>query len=439
MRVLGIGSRIDLGDLYLTLLREGHEVRVHAGDPAYAGCFAGLLDPVPDWRAELDWVGRDGLVLFEKVGRGAEQDALRAAGYQVIGGSALGDRLEYDRAFGQGVLRDAGLQIAPSHAFRSPAAAADWLTRNPGRMVLKHDNNARATFVGDHRAGHDVLFQLARTPPGRVMLMPRLEGVEVGVGAYFDGVKFLRPACIDFEHKRFFPGEIGEMTGEMGTLLSYEGAGPLFDATLGRVAPHLAAAGHVGYVNLNVIANEAGLWPLEFTCRFGNPGFAILAPLQPDGWGDLLARMMRGNAAGGDAAGGDAAGFVTRPGWAVGIVLTVPGFPEELPGADPAADPPVFFHHPPDAAEAPHYHFSDMRQEGGQLFARRRTGYAMVVTGTGATISEAKRAAEARAQNVVIPNLRWRNDIGARFLAGEGARLARLGWLDAAPTLQDAA
>jgi len=419
LRVLGIGSRIDLGDLYLALMREGHEVRVHAGDPSYAGCFAGLLDPVANWRAELGWVGRDGLVLFEKVGRGAEQDTLRAEGYQVIGGSALGDRLEYDRAFGQAMLQDAGLQIATSYPFASPEDAAAWLKQHPGRTVLKHDNNARATFVGDHRQGADVLFQLSRTPPGRVMLMERLEGVEVGVGAYFDGQTFLRPACIDFEHKRFFPGEMGEMTGEMGTLLSYEGADALFDATLGRIAPQLAAARHVGYVNLNMIANEAGLWPLEFTCRFGNPGFAVLAPLQPDGWGDLLGRMMRGNAK----------SFSTAPGWSIGIVLTVPGFPEEQPGADPAADPPVFFHEPPDGAELAHYHFSDMRREAGQLFARRRTGYAMVVTGTGATVQQAQAQATARARNVVIPDLRWRTDIGDRFLAGEGARLARLGWL----------
>ncbi len=39
------------------------------------------------------------------------------------------------------------------------------------------------------------------------------------------------------------------------------------------------------------MVDERGPFPLEFTCRFGNPGFAVLAALQTDGWGDLLARM----------------------------------------------------------------------------------------------------------------------------------------------------
>ncbi len=419
MRILVVGSKIELGDLHLSLMREGHEVRVHASDPSYAGCFEGLVATVPDWRAELPWVGRNGIVLYERVGAGAEQDALRREGYQVIGGSALGDRLEHDRTHGQAVLRDAGLQTADVHGFASAGEAAGWLRRHPGRVVLKFHNNARATFVGDHREGRDVLFQLARAPAGPVLLMPRLEGVEVGVGAYFDGTHFLRPACIDFEHKRFFNGEMGEMTGEMGTLVAYAGSAPIFEATLGRLEAMFRAVGHVGYVNMNMIANEQGLWPLEFTCRFGNPGFAILAPLQTAGWGDLLGRMVRGGAG----------TFPASPDWSVGIVLTVPPFPEELPGAEPDADPPVFYHVEPGADEIPHYHLSDVRLHEGQLFARRRTGYAMVVTGTGATVQAAQAAATARARNVMAPNLRWRTDIGDRFLAGEGVRLRAMGWL----------
>ena len=419
MRILGIGARVDLGDLYASLIREGHEVRVHASDPAYAATFDGLVERVPDWRAALPWVGADGLVLFEKVGQGAVQDALRAEGVRVVGGSTLGDRLEYDRGLGQDALRRAGLRTAPATTFDGAAQAAQWLRANPGRVVLKHFNNARATFVGDHAEGLDVLHQLGRAPPGPVLLMPRIEGVEVGVGAYFDGTRFLDPACIDFEHKRFFPGEIGEMTGEMGTLLSYRGAGPLMRATLGRLEPLFAEARHVGYVNLNMIVNEDGLWPLEFTCRFGNPGFAILAPLQADGWGDLLSRMLEGGHQ----------GFATHDGWCSGIVLTIPPFPEERPGADPAQDPPVLFHTPPD--DPVHYHWSDMRLSDGQLYAGRRTGYAMVVTGAGPAIADAQSAAIARARSVCIPDLRYRTDIGERVRCGDLDRLRRLGWFDA--------
>ena len=62
MRVLGIGARVELGDLYLSLLRDGHEVRVHASDPAYAASFDGLVERVPGagkdgWRDALPWVG----------------------------------------------------------------------------------------------------------------------------------------------------------------------------------------------------------------------------------------------------------------------------------------------------------------------------------------------------------------------------------------------
>ncbi len=418
MRILAVGPHVYLGDMYLSLAREGHDVRVHATARAERRAFGGLIATVPDWRAELGWVGRDGVVLFEGVSQGATQDGLRAEGYRVVGGSAVGDRLENDRACGQAALAGLGLPTAWSQGFATPADAADWLARNPGPVVLKYDDGLRDTFVGEHPAGADVAFMLRRAPPGcRVQLMERLHGVEVGVGGYFDGRRFLPPACIDFEHKRFFPGDRGEMTGEMGTLASYEGAGPLFGATLERLAPVLAAAGHVGYVNLNMIVTDRGPFPLELTCRFGNPGFAVLAAMQVDGWGDLLARMVSG----------EGEGFRTRPGWAVAIVLSVPPFPATLPGAAAEDDPPVFFRRAMD--DPGHYHFVDMRQEDGQLRVHRRSGHAMIVTGTGPGVAEAQDAARARAANVIAPDLRWRDDIGARFVAGEGATLRRLGWL----------
>ena len=53
----------------------------------------------------------------------------------------------------------------------------------------------------------------------------------------------------------------------------------------------------------------------------------------------------------------------------------------------------------------------------------------MVVTGTGVTVREARDRANALAERVVIPNGRYRRDIGDRLIGGELDRLAELGIL----------
>src|SRR5436305_1084682 len=104
MRFLGIGDTVDLGDMYLRLQSAGHEVRVHAADSEGNDVMRGMLNFTDDWRGELEWIREardDGVILFETASLGDVQDDLRADGFNVIGGSGLGDRLENDRAFGQ--------------------------------------------------------------------------------------------------------------------------------------------------------------------------------------------------------------------------------------------------------------------------------------------------------------------------------------------------
>jgi phosphoribosylamine---glycine ligase len=431
MRFLGIGDTCDLNSLYLRLKADGHEVKVSVSEPMCHGVLAGLVEQVPDWQAELPWVreaGLDGIILFENVAqsRGALQDDLRRDGFHVIGGSAFGDRLENDRGFAQCVLAELGLPIAATHSFEEPAAAIRFIEERPGRYVSKMNGpgyGAADNYVGRLRDGRDVRAFLAATArkldgkPAGLVLMEHVEGVEMGVGAYFNGERFLRPACLDWEHKRFFPGDLGELTGEMGTVATYDRSDLFFDRTLARMEPLLRKNGYCGYINLNTIVNERGIWPLEFTCRFGYPGFAVLDPLQATSWADLFSSLIRRSAE----------RFETVPGFSVGVVLTTRPFPYIRRYVDEPIGLPILFDGEVTEEDRRHLHFGEVGLEAGELVTAGYHGWTMVVTGVADTIPAAQAKAYALADRVVVPNLRYRRDIGDKLVAGDLARVERLG------------
>ena len=452
MRVLGIGETNDLAAMYLALQQRGREVKVYIRDEACHDVYAGLLQRVPDWNAELDWLrgGDDSLVLFESASQGPLQDALRAEGFRVVGGSALGDRLEADRSFGQEVLHAAGLPVARCQRFASYAEGLAHIARAPARLVLKFNgagSERTRNYVGQAADGSDVAALLqgyaqhaatqqhaalpaphATNDPAEVdyVLMEHLDGVEVGVGAYFNGQEFLQPVCMDFEHKRFFPGDLGELTGEMGTIVTYRGGQRLFQAALAPLAPVLRDGGYCGYINVNLIANEQGLWPLEFTSRFGYPGFAICGALHTDPWDVVLQRLGYGDR----QAPAQRLHFGTRDGFAAGVVLTVPPFPYRQGYAELSKGTPILTAPGMTEGEKAHIAWGEVALgDNGQLVASGACGYLGVALGCDGTIRAANDAAVALARKVVVPNLRYRTDIGQRLLAGEWARLAQLGWI----------
>ncbi len=437
MRFLGIGDTCDLGALYCRLIADGHAVRVSISEPLCHGILAGIVERVEEWRDQLGWVreaGPDGIILFENVaeGRGALQDELRRDGFNVIGGSAYGDKLEKDRAYGQAVLAGIGLETAGTWEFDDEAEALAHLAARPGRYVLKFSGGgygAAANYVGRLADGRDVAavmqarvrLHAADGKRPRFILMDHVEGVEMGVGAYFDGRRFLEPACLDWEHKRFFPGDLGELTGEMGTVVTYRRTKTFFERTLARMAPLLRENGYLGYININTVVNEEGVWPLEFTCRFGYPGFAILDPLQAVSWAELFRGM----------AAGDLRGLDTRPGFAVGIVMTSRPFPYIRTWVPEPIGLPILFDPELGPAERAHIHPGEMGlDEAGEWVTAGYHGWTMVVTGTGDTIPAAQAGALALADRTVIPNVRYRRDIGDKLVAGQWAEVERLGLLD---------
>lgn len=433
MRFLGVGETVDLGDMYLRLQAAGHEVRVHASDTRSQDVMRGMLHFTDDWQGDLAWVrdaGPDGIILFETASAGATQDDLRRAGYNVVGGSEYGDRLEHDREYGQAMLREAGLRTAESRSFESFEQGIAFARSTPGRYVFKlNGSNWSSTraYAGQMEDGADMVALLtascnnwtADDPPSFV-LMDYVSGVEVGVGAFFNGEKFLSPANLDWEHKRFFPGEIGELTGEMGTVVTYRGAERIFEASLARMAQPLRESGYCGYINLNTIINDDGIWPLEFTCRFGYPGFPILDALHLDTWDRIHSALVTR----------DRLEISVRDGYSVGVVVTVPPFPYSDGYAELGKGTPIGFREPLSDADRDSIHYAEVTLCDGQLVTAGMIGYIMVVTGVGTSVEDARRAAYERVAKVVIPNARYRNDIGMRLIDHDQARLRQLNWLD---------
>ncbi|HEX8240721.1 MAG TPA: hypothetical protein VF574_13365 [Allosphingosinicella sp.] len=440
MRFLGVTETCDLGSLYMRLVADGHEVKVSVEEEGARGTMAGLVPRAGDWRSELDWVGRDGIILFEAVseGYGALQDRLRGEGYRVIGGSAFGDRLENDRAYAQDLLAGLGLRTAAVRHFDDAESGEAFLADHPGRYVLKFsgpDFASSDNYVGQRPDGADVRAMLAARfrarggEPAPYILMDHVEGVEMGVGAWFDGTRFLAPACLDWEHKRFFAGDMGELTGEMGTVATFDRSAGFFDLTLARIAPLLREHGHVGWVNLNTIVNPDGIWPLEFTCRFGYPGFAILEPLHDISWADLLRTMAERSAP----------AFATRSGFSVGIVVTTPPFPYTRKQVDEPVGLPVLLDPDIDCEDRRNLHYGEVGLEGGRLVTSGLYGWTMVVTGTGPDIAAARAAAYRRAGRIFVPAMRYRLDIGERLILSDYQAVAGLGLFSDEPALTESA
>ena len=434
MRFLGIGEYCDLGAMYIRLIEAGHEVKVYVENVDYHEIYSGMLDFTQDWRSELEWIrdaGRNGIILFESATKGIIQDALRQEGYQVIGGSAFGDFLEGNREYGQQIMHEMGMPIAKSYHFTDYERAITFIRASKKRYVYKSngaDSERTRNYVGKSEDGADLIAILSHYKNQQVeqvaiidfVLMEYISGIEIGVGAYFNGAQFLQPACLDWEHKHFFTGDLGELTGEMGTIVSYRGAEIIFKRTLLQLETKLKESAYCGYINLNMIANAQGLWPLEFSSRFGYPGYSICGALQLDSWDKLFQNLLQKSSQ----------NFATSDGFAAGIVLNVPPYPYHYGYEVLSKGLPVLFQSSVTKIDQQNLHFSEVATINNQLVTSGMTGNIATAVGVGSTIEDARQQAYQLATKVILPNVRYRQDIGAKLISGDLQQLIDWGYID---------
>ncbi len=400
------------GDLAWQIKKEGHEVRAFIESEADKDVYEGFLERVDAWEKFVDWAD---VIIFDDVGFGGQAEELRAKGKLVVGGSKYTDKLEEDREFGQNEMKRVGMDVLPHWDFNDFGEAIEFIKNNPGRYVFKPSGTVASDqkgilFLGQEEDGKDLLQILEQNRKlwarkiKRFQLQKMAVGVEVAVGAFFNGKDFVLPINVNFEHKKLFPGELGPYTGEMGTLMFWSQPNDIFHRTLEKMKTDLAKSGYVGYVDINCIANAKGIFPLEFTCRFGYPTISIQLEGITSEIGETFYKMAKG----------ETFEIKTKKGFQIGICIVVPPFPfKDQKESYIYKDLSILFKKP----NLDGVHLGENKLVNDVWTIAGETGYVLVITGSGNTVEEARKQAYSRVKNIMIQNMYYRTDIGLRWFS----------------------
>ena len=401
-----------ISDIAWQVVKEGHDVKYFIDNKDEADIGDGFVPKCDNWEKEVDWA--DVIIFDDVLGHGTMADKMRAKGKLVVGGSAYTDMLEDDRSFGQEELKKYGIPIIQYENFTSLDDGIEFVKKNPGKYVIKPSGEAQNIklflFVGEEEDGKDVIQvleaykKIAKKQIKVFQLQRKVGGVEVAVGAFFNGSQFVYPINVNFEHKKLFPGNIGPSTGGRGTTMFWSDPNKIFNSTLIKMEPKLKEEKYVGYIDLNCIVNNNGIYPLEFTARFGYPTIFI----QQEGILMPISEFLFG------LADGSLTRFKAKSGFQIGVRLVRSPFPY---GADlkileqHQRETVVIFKKP----NGEGVHIEDVKLVDNEWVLTGTSGVSLVVVGCGQTMKQAQHQVYSRIQNILIPDMYYRTDIGDRW------------------------
>jgi phosphoribosylamine--glycine ligase len=410
MKTLLVSKWGDSLDVAYQLLREGHEVKMYIQDKINREIGYGFVQKTNQWERFVDWAD---LIIFDYTGFGSIADSLRAQGKIVFGGSEYTDRLELDRNFGHKELIKHGIKVLASKEFSQFSEAINYIELHPDAYVIKPCGETQELkqllFVGQDDEGKDVIHMLKAYEKtwgsefGTFQIQRKVKGVEIAISGFFNGQQFLRPFNINFEHKKLFPNELGVSTGEMGTSMYWSSQSVLAEKTLLKLERTLASHNFRGHLDINAIVNGHGIYPLEFTSRFGYPQVYIQKDAITEDFGHVLL----------DVANGSKKSLQVRKGFQVGAYMVVPPFPFNDPKSFRlfSKDSVVVFKN--QSREG--IHPVQVKKINDQWLVTGDSGIVVLVTGTGLTIKDAQKNMYNRMSNIIINNSYYRNDIGNRW------------------------
>lgn len=437
MRVFFVSNEASGASLCHRLFQEGHDIRlfIDCEDELVTKALDGIVKKIGSIKEGVEWVGKEGLIIFDYVGYGELQDELRKNGYSVIGGNKFGDKLEENRQYGQKILSTCGVKIAPSINFLSISELIEYLKKNKGPWVIKQNGSSSKllNYVGKLENNEDTISLLRNYKRNKYIrkqkvdfdLQKKICGIEIAIGRFFNGEDWVGPLNINFEHKNFFNDNLGPATYEMGTLMYYteNENNRLYKATLHKMRPYLKKIKYKGYFDINCIVNGKDIFPLEATTRFGYPTIQLQMEIHNSPWGEFLKALA-------DKKDYD---LKWKKGYGIIVLVATPPFPFYKQGVRDFSLEGTTIHFEDDLSKEDEGHIhleAIMKGKDGTLKICDDMGYILHVSGMGKTVSEARNNVYSIVRKIIIPKMYYRTDIGLGFIEEDEKNLRNWGWIE---------
>lgn len=441
MKILAIDTESNALDWLMRCQAWGHEVqwfdRVRKnGVPRCAG--EGIVPKLRDIdELRKKWIGwADLIILTDNNYMVQFLETYRKLGYPIVAASPEAASWEIDRMRGQQVIKDAGIPILDSKIFRDYGAAAAHVKKHPHMLVSKpcgsddkalsyvaHDPGDMLYMLEDRWAEREDLVAAAKA--NGFLLQEKIDGIEMAVGGWFGPGGWSKHIWENFEFKKLFSGDLGPNTGEMGTLGRYVSKSKLADLALYPLTKQLERIGYVGYVDNNVMVKPDGsIGPMELTMRFGWPNFNNQCAVHRGDPAKWLADLLDGKDT-----------LTVSNDVCVSVVMAIPDFPYSKATQKEVCGIPIY-----GATDFEHVHWCEvMVGENVPVFVDGKVvrmphpvtagDYLMVITGTGSTITGARKSAYSAIRKIDIPNSPfYRMDIGKGRLVHQLPQLHKLGF-----------
>ena len=440
MKILVIDVGSNALDLCMRWQQQGHTVKWY-DQPRPGGIVRrsgeGIIDKISDFNAlRKKWIGWADLIYTpDNVCYIDLLEPYRRIGYPIFGCNLEAVEWELDREVGQKVMEECGMATIPGKSFHDYDSAIAYVKKHGTAFVSKPsgDGERAMSYVANNAADLVYMLQRWKTIPKYVksakedgfILQEKIDGIEMAVGGWFGPDGWSRYWVENFENKKLMNGDLGVNTGEMGTTVRIVKKSKLADLVLEPVTEHLRKVGYVGYVDVNCMITPDGTpYPLEFTMHDGWPIRHNLTALIE---GDQAQWML-------DKVNGRDTMKCKLDTVCISVLMALPDFPYSKITNKELCGIPIY-----NGEDAEHLHWSEVmigtapREINGKVVDLpgpvTAGDYVLVATGTGETITGARRSAYSAIKKVKIPNSPfYRTDIGVGRLQKQLPELQKMGY-----------